>query len=734
MKYMNRLAVGALLVLTLISFALVIQNASAQQETKKPKFKPAPSGARGIRADLYEVLFDQKLSVEDFEEQLQRVIIQYGAELVDPDDIGPDTKTKISDLRYAVLRVPEVRAKQIAEDNAVVSVSQQYEIPTIVEPSNRQLPTSGEAPIPGKLNNPSNKTIPKKDGLKLQKDRSKTRKYDLRTESSSFRLTNFYHLDRIDSDIIDYDNIYDNTNDSSANVDIYFFDTGLQTNHPEFGLRATVFRNNWLQEQYFTNPPDHGTKVVSAAAGLTTGVANLANIFMIRTHRERAGFPNEFMTPATWITYINDVRSNILTRRPRRAIVNFGLILFSGDATAGMRTALANLINDTQTPVFAAIGQSSNLADTTTRANLWPPDQANVITVGMSDSDDLSVDYTFTHNLINYSVQQFGGVDIFAPAGPRFFGTGGFPNADQYGIEVAQAGSTGTIRDLGSSYASPQAAGVAAMYLAINNSYTPTRKIVQDWLFDFATKNRLDNLDVAHGDQDRLIYSLAPIVAARNAASFAEGCAPDSLAAGFSDFGGNSTMIDFYNDAGPVAGYSILPAGTTQVNFYVPNISSGTYAVKMSDSGVLLSSGPIRLNPIAPGLFSQDSDGNGLASGQLLLVNKSNPTDQQFIQLSSSGNIWNPTTHDAFLIIYGTGIRGHSGLGSVSLQVKRGSTIHVVPVLYAGAQGSPGLDQVNAGPLPAALLGLANPSTHELKLFLNGFPGVAANIVEAKFK
>src|SRR5262245_54095939 len=119
MNYAKRLAVGTLLALALTSFPPFIHNASAQQEPKQTKFKPAPAGAKGVREGIYGVVLDQKLSEEDFEKELERIMIQYGAELADPALFGPpqdEIKTKIFALRWAVLRVPEARAKQIAEE------------------------------------------------------------------------------------------------------------------------------------------------------------------------------------------------------------------------------------------------------------------------------------------------------------------------------------------------------------------------------------------------------------------------------------------------------------------------------------------------------------------------------------------------------------------------------------------------------------------------------------------
>src|SRR5262245_8699010 len=131
MKYAKGLAVRTLLALALISFALFIHNASAQQEPKQTKFKPAPAGAKGVKEGIYEVSFDQKLSEEDFEKELERIKIQYGAELADPALFGPphdEIKTKIFALRLAVLRVPEARAKQIAEEDVVIEVAQVHDV------------------------------------------------------------------------------------------------------------------------------------------------------------------------------------------------------------------------------------------------------------------------------------------------------------------------------------------------------------------------------------------------------------------------------------------------------------------------------------------------------------------------------------------------------------------------------------------------------------------------------
>jgi hypothetical protein len=487
-----------------------------------------------------------------------------------------------------------------------------------------------------------------------------------------------------------------------------------------------MFRNPWT-ENYYTNPPDHGTAVASAAVGQTTGVANRANIFMVRMARLN-GITQEFISTPTWVTYMNAVRDNINSRRPRRAVVNFSVDTAASGATSGMNTALANIIA-TRTPVFVAAHHTNNFNSDPPRSNFWPMNQSNTIMVGATDSKDRKYDYQYLVGLSTVDYNQMNGCDIFAPAGPKFNPDN---TVDQNGIFVAKAGG-GLWIVAGSSLAAPQAAGIAAMYLTVNSTYTPTRKMVQDWLYELSSLNVLNTTFFGSGDQNRLIYSKSPIVSARNAASFVEGCAPDSLATGFSVFGGTSTQVQFHNDSGLVGNVTPSFADSSQVNFYVPNIGSGTYAVKMRSS-LLLSSGPIQLNPIAPGLFSWDGDSNGVAAGHLYLTDKVTGTSSGPITLSPNGNAWNPATHYAYLVCYGTGFRYQTG--SSYVQLKKDSTIYSspanFPLFFIGAvSGIQGQDQFNIGPLPDDMGNIKG--TWDIKLFASGPTGtLLANIVQFK--
>ncbi len=154
-----------------------------------------------------------------------------------------------------------------------------------------------------------------------------------------------------------------------------------------------------------------------------------------------------------------------------------------------------------------------------------------------------------------------------------------------------------------------------------------------------------------------------------------------------------------------------------QINLLVPQAedgaplpSTGANAfLSVFVDGQLVSDGYIGLAPVAPGLFSANSSGQGLAAAVVLRVKADgsqqfepvgafDPAQNRFIALPID---LGPQTDRVFLLLFGTGIRGRSSL--LSTEVRVGGI--VTPALFAGAQGGfAGLDQVNVE-LPRALIG-----------------------------
>jgi uncharacterized protein (TIGR03437 family) len=152
--------------------------------------------------------------------------------------------------------------------------------------------------------------------------------------------------------------------------------------------------------------------------------------------------------------------------------------------------------------------------------------------------------------------------------------------------------------------------------------------------------------------------------------------------------------------------YYVSPA---QITYVVPaGTQTGLAAVTVASGGRVVATGTARIQAVAPTLFSADSSGQGVAAALALRVGQdgSRITESVFqcdssqpacaarpIDLGTDGR-------QVYLLLFGTGIRGHSP--SVTATVGGENT----PVLAAVPQGeSVGLDQVNIGPLPATLAG-----------------------------
>ncbi len=146
-----------------------------------------------------------------------------------------------------------------------------------------------------------------------------------------------------------------------------------------------------------------------------------------------------------------------------------------------------------------------------------------------------------------------------------------------------------------------------------------------------------------------------------------------------------------------------------QLAFEVPTAAAPGVAIitiTNSDGTISLSSAPVF--PVAPGLYSADTTGQGLAAAGILRVKAGGS------QIYSQVDTYNATTaqyvaepidlstpaDQVYLVLYGTGIRGRSSLGGVTVAVGGMN----LPAIFAGAQGLPGLDQVNVL-LPNSLAG-----------------------------
>src|SRR6185503_10292796 len=266
-------------------------------------------------------------------------------------------------------------------------------------------------------------------------------------------------LDRIDQRNRPLSGTY-TYNWTGSGVRAYIIDTGIRTDHTQFGGRASnVF------DAFGGNGQDchgHGTHVAGTVGGSTYGVAKSALLRGVRVlDCSGNGATSGVIAGVDW------VRLNHIAP----AVANMSL---GGGISSALDTAVNNLLNENVT-LAAAAGNSN--------ANAWnssPARAANAITVGSTTTTDA-----------RSSFSNFGTcLDLFAPGS---------------GILSAWFSSnTATATLSGTSMASPHVAGVAALYKQANPNASSTT--VRDAIVNNATTNKVTNAGT--GSPNRLLYSL----------------------------------------------------------------------------------------------------------------------------------------------------------------------------------------------------------------------------------
>ena len=205
-----------------------------------------------------------------------------------------------------------------------------------------------------------------------------------------------------------------------------------------------------------------------------------------------------------------------------------------------------------------------------------------------------------------------------------------------------------------------------------------------------------------------------------NAASYATGTlAPASFGVLFGVRLTNATL-KLRDATGVTRTPELTFSGPTQINFIVPaDVALGAATVVVTTSGGVAEF-PVTIAATAPGLFSADFSGSGLAAAQALIVNN----DKTLTTLTvGDGPIPVRGGTEIYLVLYGTGIRAHTSTG-VFITVA-GTPVQV---LYAGPQGTyPALDQINVR-VPLTVGGFGNV---DIRLFVDG---ASANVVTATFQ
>jgi uncharacterized protein (TIGR03437 family) len=150
-----------------------------------------------------------------------------------------------------------------------------------------------------------------------------------------------------------------------------------------------------------------------------------------------------------------------------------------------------------------------------------------------------------------------------------------------------------------------------------------------------------------------------------------------------------------------------------QINYQIPSGVASGVATLTAPNGSGNFNGALNIARVAPALFAANADGRGVATAIALRVRSDGTqTAEPVAQFDAAQNRFIPRPIDLgpdlgsasdqiFLILFGTGVRGHSGLANVTGRIGGAPA----EVFYAGEQGAfVGLDQINLR-LPRSLAG-----------------------------
>jgi uncharacterized protein (TIGR03437 family) len=169
------------------------------------------------------------------------------------------------------------------------------------------------------------------------------------------------------------------------------------------------------------------------------------------------------------------------------------------------------------------------------------------------------------------------------------------------------------------------------------------------------------------------------------------------------------TKVTIKDSAGSEYAAPLFFVSPNQVNYLVPaSVAEGLATVTITNAAGVVARGLVNIGRIAPAVFSANASGRGWAAAEVQRIHgdgsetythvaRFDPAQQTYIALP----IELRADEQAFLVLYGTGLRQRSALSAVKAYIGGRAT----EVLYVGPQGRfAGLDQINLR-LPPHLIG-----------------------------
>ncbi len=223
------------------------------------------------------------------------------------------------------------------------------------------------------------------------------------------------------------------------------------------------------------------------------------------------------------------------------------------------------------------------------------------------------------------------------------------------------------------------------------------------YLADFGVPVLTTNTQAVTNASNAITANLSNLIGVSSTASGSPKVAQGSIVAAYGSNLGSTPSVMVTDAKGNTQSATIYAVTPSQVNFYIPNNAApGIATVTIGEQ-----SGGVLIDTVAPGLYSADSTGTGVAAAGAAIYSASGTvTPENLLTCSSSGCSPVPLEfggpEDLLIVtLYGTGLRGFTSPANVSATIGTA----MAQVLYIGPQGQyAGLDQVNVV-VPPSLAG-----------------------------